>query len=193
MRNVIYVYMKEPAVRVLGPGKRYVLWVQGCERNCPGCIADNAHDMEAGTPIPIDALALEIALSDAEGLTVSGGEPFLQAEELAEMIRQIRARRPMGVIVYTGNLYEDLVKTPGAQGLLAQTDLLIDGPYIREQDDGKSLRGSANQRVLPLTELYREELAAYGAEGRERELFYHGIHVHEIGIPKHHAQGEENP
>ena len=187
MRDVIYVYMKEPAVRVLGPGKRYVLWVQGCERSCPGCIAENAHNMEAGTPIPIDALALEIALSDAEGLTVSGGEPFLQAEELAELIRQIRARRPMGVIVYTGNLYEDLMKAPGAQGLLARTDLLIDGPYIQELDDGKSLRGSANQRIIPLTELYREELAAYGVEGRDKELFYHGIHVHEIGIPKHYA------
>lgn len=187
MRDVIYVYMREPAVRVLGPGIRYVLWVQGCERSCPGCIAKNAHDMKAGTPIPIDALALEIALSGAGGLTVSGGEPFLQAEELAEMIRRIHARHPMGVIVYTGNLYEDLIKTPGAQGLLAQTDLLIDGPYIQEQDDGKSLRGSANQRVLPLTELYRGELAVYGVEGREKELFYHGIHVHEIGIPKHHA------
>ena len=64
----IYVYMKEPEVHVLGPGTRYVLWVQGCTRNCPGCIAGNAHDIMAGTPISVDALALEIALSSADGL-----------------------------------------------------------------------------------------------------------------------------
>lgn len=184
MRDVIYVYMKEPEVHVLGPGTRYVLWVQGCGRDCPGCIAQNAREMERGTPIRIDALAFEIALSHTDGLTISGGEPFLQAEELSELIRLIRKKREMGVIVYTGYLYEELLTRPEAQDLLEQTDLLIDGPYIKELNDGKSLRGSSNQRVIPLTDLYRANLAEYGVGQRENETFYHGIHIHEIGIPK---------
>lgn len=185
MRENIYVYMKEPAVHVLGPGTRYVLWVQGCERNCQGCVARNAHEMEGGTPVRIDALALEIALSHADGLTISGGEPFLQAEELAELIRRIHKKRHMGVIVYTGYLYEELLEKPETRGLLEKIDLLIDGPYIKALDDGKSLRGSSNQRIIPLTDLYKDHFAEYGVGTREMERFYHGVHVHEIGIPNH--------
>lgn len=88
------VYMKEPAVRVLGPGVRYALWVQGCPRRCPGCVAENAWDPDGGERIPVDALAVEIVLSGAEGLTVSGGEPFLQAEALAELLEKVKKTLP---------------------------------------------------------------------------------------------------
>lgn len=182
--DVIYVYMKEPSVTVLGPGNRYVLWVQGCNRRCKGCIATASHKMEEGTPIKIGALAMEIALSGADGLTISGGEPFLQAGALAKMIEEIHKIRPMGVIVYTGNQYEDLLNDSAAIQLLNKTDLLIDGEYIKELDDGKSLRGSSNQRAIALTEIYKEYTAEYGSGDRKNEQFYHGMEVHEVGIPK---------
>ena len=170
---------------MLGPGTRYVLWVQGCKGHCPGCIAENAKKMEEGTPVSISALAFEIALSKADGLTISGGEPFLQAEELAEMIKQIKTKRDLGIIVYSGYHYEDLAKDDTARKLLNKIDLLIDGPYIQELDDGKSLRGSSNQRLFFLTDRYREYEGEYGTSGRENETFYHGLFIHEIGIPNH--------
>lgn len=179
----IYVYMKEPAVTVLGPGVRYVLWVQGCHRRCPGCVASNAYNMEEGTRISAGALAMEIALSKAEGLTISGGEPFLQAQALADMIEKIKNIRDMGIIVYTGFCYEELQKMPAAKHLLELVDLLIDGEYIAQLDDGRSLRGSSNQRVIPLTNRYKEQLSEYGAEGRNGETFAHGWEVHRVGIP----------
>ena len=184
MREVIYVYMKEPSVHVLGPRNRYVLWVQGCHKNCKGCIAKHSHNMKEGIPIKIGALAMEIALSDADGLTISGGEPFLQSQELTELIRQIHALRPMGVIVYTGYKIEELRKNEQAQKFLKKIDLLIDGEYIEEKNDGKSLRGSSNQRVFALTDIYRDYLAEYGTKERKNEVFFHGPEVHEIGIPK---------
>ncbi len=179
----IFYHMKEPAVRVLGPGVRYVLWTHGCERNCPGCVVGGAQRVEDGKPIDSDALAWEIALSGAEGLTISGGEPFLQADALAKLVRSVRKIRPMGVIVYTGFLYEDLLKRPDAAGLLEQTDLLIDGEYIRELDDHKGLRGSSNQRVIPLTETYREIADTYSTQPRQQEIFPHGSEIHEVGLP----------
>ena len=195
MEDTIYVHMKEPAVRVLGPGVRYVLWVQGCDRRCPGCTAPTAWDMKAGQPIPAAALAWEIALSGAEGLTISGGEPFLQAGALGRMVESIRRRRDMGIIVYTGFLYEQLLEMDGAKALLSQTDLMIDGPYMRELDDGRSLRGSSNQRILPLTERYRDALYLYGAEGRPVEHFPHGTEIHDVGVADHlkgiDQEGEE--
>ena len=89
----------------------------------------------------------------------------------------------MGVIVYTGYLYEELLKVPENQELLSNIDLLIDGPYIKELDDGKSLRGSSNQRVILLTDFYADAVCEYGTKERKTENFYHGIYVHEIGIP----------
>ncbi len=183
MKDHIYVYMKEPEVRVLGPGKRFVLWVQGCNQNCPGCVAESARNMTDGTQIEIDALAFEIAYSRADGITISGGEPFLQAGELYELLKKIHRKRDMGVIVYTGYHYEDLIRDENARKLLSETDLLIDGPYVRELDDGKSMRGSSNQRLIFLTDRYKADEAEFVSDGREGQIFYHGIYVHEIGIP----------
>ena len=139
--------------------------------------------MTKGTPIEVGALAWEIILSGADGLTISGGEPFLQAQALTELIRTIRRKRDLGVIVYTGYLYEALADLPGGTELLEQTDLLIDGPYIQELDDGLSLRGSSNQRVLPLTERYATDLGLYGTQRRTQEIFSHGASIHYVGIP----------
>ncbi len=175
--------MKEPKVTVLGPGTRYVLWVQGCYQNCEGCVAANAKDMEKGTPIKISALVYEILFSNSEGITISGGEPFMQAEELSDLLGKIKKKKDLGVIVYTGYLYEELLKNSAAKKLLSHIDLLIDGPYIKSLDDGKSLRGSSNQRILFLTDRYKDYEKEYGIEGRYTENFYHGIHIHEIGIP----------
>lgn len=176
------VHMREPAVHTLGPGVRYALWVQGCPRRCPGCVAPEAQALDGGTALETGALAWEILLSGSEGLTISGGEPFLQAEALAELIRTVRRKRDLGVIVYTGYRYEELLADPAARALLEETDLLIDGPYVKELDDGKSLRGSSNQRVIPLTERYRGELSLYGRPERPTEAFAHGAEVHYVGV-----------
>ncbi len=181
----IRVYTKEAGVTTLGPGKRFCLWVQGCRQRCPGCISPMSREETGGRLIPVNALATEIALSGMDGLTISGGEPFLQSEALAEMIDMIRARRDMGVIVYTGYTIEQLRKQSDAEELLNRTDLLIDGPYIRELDDGLSLRGSSNQRVICLTERYRNALDLYGRDKREVQTFHHGIYDNIVGIPVH--------
>lgn len=183
--GIIYYHMKEPEVTVLGPGTRYVLWVQGCNKNCPGCIAPESHSMTDGKQITIDALVWEIALSDADGLTVSGGEPFLQAEVLAELIKSVRRIRPIDVIVFTGYYYEELLQKPEAQKLLSQIDLLIDGPYIRELDDGIGLRGSSNQRIIPLTDRFKNDMEKFHTLARKQELFQHGSEIHAVGIPRY--------
>lgn len=182
---MIQVYMREPEVRVLGPFVRYGLWVQGCCRSCEGCTAADSQPMNGGTPMSSGVIAAEILRSDTEGVTISGGEPFLQAQALAEMIALVRAEKDIGVIIYTGFTYEELLERPDAMPLLAQTDLLIDGPYIQALDDEKSLRGSSNQRVIPLTERYQDKLHLYGSGEREAEFFRHGFELHNVGVMDH--------
>lgn len=145
-----------------------------------------SRDMYGGELLPPGAIAAEIVFSRPDGITISGGEPFLQAAELADMLRKVAdlsGEKP-GVIIYTGYTLEELETLPGAQELLALTDILIDGPYIRELDDGKSLRGSSNQRVHFLSDRYDtpEVRAMYGTDTRTYQIIRHGFGICRVGV-----------
>lgn len=179
----IDVYVTEDGITTLGPHRRFGLWVQGCNRDCKGCIAKRSHDPDKGEWMEVGLLAWRIISSDSEGITVSGGEPFLQSEALCALIQQIKEKRDIGVIIYTGYRVEELSEVPFADKLLGMTDLLIDGPYVEELDDGKNLRGSSNQRVILLTDRYAEYASLYGTGPRKTEIFYHENGFHMVGLP----------
>ena len=174
---------------VLGPGNRAVIWVHGCCFSCPGCLAQRYKTGKYTEYTPEAIAAWYLAIPGAQGLTISGGEPMLQAAPLAEAIRLIRAEKDTGVIVYTGFTREALAEKagsdPGIRAFLGSIDLLIDGPYIREQDDGIPYRGSANQRLIPLTERYQDQLADYytTAGGRKIEIRATSESTVLIGVP----------
>lgn len=184
--NQVKIYQRETAVYTLGPGKRYCLWVQGCPRRCPGCVSADSQDPDGGYWMKPGALAMEIRLSNPDGITISGGEPFLQAKALAQMLQILRDQMHCdpGVIVYTGYTLEELDSLPDAQLLLPYIDLLIDGPYVQELDDGLSLRGSSNQRIIPLTNRYQkpEILNLYGQETRTVQIIPHGFGISRVGV-----------
>ncbi|MDR2136845.1 MAG: radical SAM protein [Synergistaceae bacterium] len=174
---------------VLGPFSRSALWVQGCCFSCEGCMAREMHDGE-GTRVDCGTLASALsAVAGTEGITISGGEPFLQAGALAVLLHKIRAQRDYGVIIYTGFLYEDLLnrsqKESGISRLLDLTDLLIDGPYEAELDDGKPYRGSSNQRFVRLSERYANVFEAYynDAQGRKMEINFSRAGTTFVGVP----------
>lgn len=124
---------------------------------------------------------------DAEGITISGGEPFLQAEELATMLDGIKAKRNYGVIIYTGFLKEELEKNNdnGVLRLLKHADILIDGHYIQELDDGRPYRGSSNQRIHLLTDRYESVFEDYynGTDKRNIEIDVVKDNVYMVGVP----------
>lgn len=186
--DCLRIAAKVPDCRVLGPGNRAVIWVHGCCFDCPGCIARQFRegDYESVSPAALSQWYLG---ADADGLTISGGEPMLQAAGLAEMIRGIRDKRDCGVIVYSGFIYEALKQKaeedPGIRAFLAEIDLLIDGPYIEAQNDNLPYRGSSNQRLLPLTARYRDAMESYyrGRSSREIEIRISDSHTLMIGVP----------
>ena len=154
----------------LGPGYRAGVWVQGCPFHCRGCIAPE-WVLPGGEAVQVSELAERIAADGRlEGLTLSGGEPMQQAGALAELVRQVKHSWPeLNVICFTGYRYEKLLSKPpnaGVAELLAQVDLLIDGPYVEAQNDDLGLRGSANQVFHYLT----DRLKGQGLESSPRRV-----------------------
>ncbi len=150
----------DESTELLGPFKRFVIWVYGCCFDCEGCMALNTRfgDYEEISEIN---LAEKIIESNTEGITISGGEPFLQAEALAKLIHEVKKIRDIGVIIYSGFTIEELKESSEFKNLLSCADILIDGKYIKELDDGRAYMGSSNQRLHLMTERYKDIAPEY--------------------------------
>lgn len=181
MNEKLRLYMTAPCSEVLGPYKRFIVWVQGCKRRCKGCIAKDSWALDGGELVEVNAIVQQILRQEnIEGITISGGEPFLQQDALCELIRKVREQKDIGVIIYTGMKYSEIENT----ALAHSADLIIDGEYVEELNDNKSLRGSSNQNVLCLTERYENIVSEYyGRNGRKIELILADGVTKMIGIP----------
>ncbi len=136
-----------------GPGIRMTVFTQGCPHHCKGCHNEQTWDFDGGYETTVERI-IEEAKKDKliKGITLSGGEPFIQAHACAELARQAKAMG-LDIFCYTGytfeKLYADLDRHPEWEELLKLCDMLVDGPFILEE---KSLmlhfRGSKNQRIL---------------------------------------------
>ena len=191
IRGVLKMYEKailkishtEAHTDLLGPGDRFVIWVHGCCFDCEGCLARNTR-FGPYSEVETGVLAMEILNSGCDGITISGGEPFLQAEPLAALVREVRRVRDMGVIIYSGFTIEELRDKKECAELLGLTDILIDGRYIKELDDGRPYIGSSNQKLHYLTDRYKEIGKDYYAAPRRRaEIKFNADSVTLIGVP----------
>ena len=134
-----------------GPGLRFTVFVQGCPHHCPDCHNPETHDLSGGQEWSVSDLARTMLQNPlTSGLTLSGGEPFLQAEGCAALAK-LAHEGGLSVWTYTGFLYEDLLQTgdPDTLALLSETDVLVDGPFLRTHKSYDLLfRGSTNQRLI---------------------------------------------
>ena len=142
-----------PCTEAEGPGRRFALWFQGCPLRCPGCCNPEMLPFEGGMRMAVADVARQVAeaarLHGIEGITLLGGEPLAHAAGGAALARAAHALY-LSVMVFTGYTIEDARRMPDAAvaELLAETDSLVDGPYVREQPERRRRWiGSANQRV----------------------------------------------
>ena len=138
-----------------GPGLRYVVFVQGCELDCVGCHNPDTRDIDGGYEIPTDEIIAQMLGNPlTDGLTLSGGEPFLQAAECVKLSSAAR-ENGLNVWVYSGYTFEELLfraQSEQAVGeLMKLADVLVDGPFVLA---GRTLslkwRGSRNQRIVDM-------------------------------------------
>jgi len=136
-----------------GPGIRFVVFPQGCPHRCSGCHNSQTWSFEGGFAATTEQIIREMKKNPLlTGVTLSGGEPFCQSFAMAELAQAVHDQG-LNVITYTGFTFEELLdkahSEPAVQMLLGQTDILIDGPFIKD-DHSYELKfiGSANQRVI---------------------------------------------
>jgi len=158
-----------------GPGLRYVVVTQGCHTKCLGCNAQQTFDPNDGQFVDTMDIIIDIYNGDGgiyNGVTFTGGEPFLQADALYEICNAIiRANstqinvelfQPKTIICYTGYTYEEIQKliSEGANSymkLLCSIDYLIDGKYDKDKPTESKYYGSSNQRIIDVKESLRQK------------------------------------
>lgn len=183
-------------VTALGPGTRAGLWTQGCTIGCPGCLSQDTWNPDPRTAVPVRAVLgwLDSLPGPVDGVTISGGEPFQQPDALAALLRGIDEWRRRGaaevdVLVYSGYAYSRLTRSARTREILSCCDAVVTGPYVERRGEGGPLMGSANQRLVPLTDLGHRRYADVPATGASRiqvavDAGPQGRRVYYIGIPR---------
>ncbi len=167
MADLIRLYGLVTDSIVDGPGYRAAIFTQGCPHGCPGCHNPDSHALDGGTLWTLDDVEARFTGNPLlAGITLSGGEPFLQPEACAELARRAR-RRGLSVWVYSGFTYEQLLARAqgdgGTAALLAAADVLVDGRFVLAERSLELLYcGSRNQRVIDLPQTRaRGEIVLY--------------------------------
>jgi anaerobic ribonucleoside-triphosphate reductase activating protein len=144
--------------KVNGPGLRFVLWTQGCSKGCKNCFNPETWSFEeykSLTPLEIFEL---IKNSNVSGVTITGGDPLEQPEELLELLRLLESLNlSNGIILFTGYTIDEINKDFLLRKSLDYIDVLIDGRFEKDKRISSSLRGSENQNIIYFSSKIKEE------------------------------------
>lgn len=172
---------------VLGPGRRFAVWFQGCEKRCNGCINPEGQRLDGGRLISVTELLAKIRQQQGlNGVTVSGGEPFLQYQGLKRLLDGIKEETELDIMLYSGYTMQELQAKyrDNLIPVLRQADIFIDGEYCREEDHGSIYRGSDNQNIYFFTERYRDfREQIYRTKNRDIEFSIEGEEIYMVGVP----------
>lgn len=158
-----------------GEGIRIVIWTQGCSHNCKGCHNPETHDFNSGVLVDVNDIKKEISeIPFQDGITLSGGDPFMQPEACLE-IASFAKKIGLNVWAYSGFTFEQLKllsKTkPVILELLKNIDVLIDGKFILEEKSyDVPYRGSKNQRIIDVVKSLSENKTVLVEKYIEKEV-----------------------
>lgn len=182
-------------VRTLGPGRRAGIWFQGCTIGCVGCVSRDTWPSDPDRRVQIGEVMRWLhRLPRVDGVTLTGGEPTQQPEGLLALLLEIDVWRRSGsqeidVLLYSG--YPDNVLRRRRQWSVIESlvDVVIAGPYVERRNPGGLWRGSANQKIIPTTDLGRRRYSDAMTQPAERRLQVSasGDRIWMVGIPGPHA------
>lgn len=135
-----------------GPGIRTSIFVTGCKINCKNCFNKEYQDPNFGqtwTQKTTNQVINYLKSDEISGLSILGGEPFESANDLINILNDIKNKINKNIWIYSGYTFEYLMKNPVYKQLLEKVDVLVDGPFIESKKDLKlKFRGSSNQRII---------------------------------------------
>ncbi|MCL1987368.1 MAG: radical SAM protein [Firmicutes bacterium] len=185
-------------VTSLGPGERLVIWTSGCSKGCANCISPEMWQPRTDKNIPNAQLLGFVrdvfAKNTVDGITISGGDPLEQADELLEFLVELNkiGEKVSDILIYTGYTLSELQQILTAEQLeILQKNVavLIDGKYVDELNDSQSpLIGSTNQQIHYFNAVVRPKYEIYRQNGRQIQNFYYGDNLLSVGI---HSKKEE--
>lgn len=173
-------------IKSLGINTRVAIWTTGCFRNCFNCSNPELQYSDASKDVNVELIIESIKDYDFQGVTISGGEPYLQIHELAKLVKLINEELHIDdILIFTGytlleleNMHDDDVNY-----ILKHISVLVDGPYIEQKHIELPLRGSENQTVHILNKKYQSLYLEYQAKEKIFDIFKDSNEVHIIGIP----------
>ena len=132
--------------KVNGPGNRFVLWTQGCSKGCSDCFNPLTWSVKENISLTPNQIFELIKNYDIDGVTITGGDPLEQEDELLELLFLLKEiKLPKGIILFTGFSRNEIRENPIRESCLRYIDVLIDGRYEKNLKVDFSLRGSSNQ------------------------------------------------
>ena len=144
--------------RVNGPGNRFTLWTQGCSKGCSDCFNPETWSYKNNislTPLEIFEHIKEL---DIDGVTITGGDPLEQEEELLLLLKLLDTLNlSKGVIVFTGFSYDEIRENKVREECCSYIDVLIDGRYEKDKRISNCIKGSSNQNIIYFSSKLKEE------------------------------------
>lgn len=141
---------------IYGPGSRFVIWVQGCSIHCKGCWNKEMWSFKNRFSISVPDLLAKLRNEEKliEGITILGGEPLDQFEEVCQLLSSCR-NNGLSTMVFTGYEMNEIIEK-GMKEILNLSDILITGRY---DEANRTLDhqwiGSTNQQIHYLSERYK--------------------------------------
>lgn len=143
-----------------GPGVRTTIFVTGCTIGCKDCFNEEYQDFNFGniwTQEETNKIVNYLNEDIVEGLTILGGEPFDNSKDLVKIVSEIREKTDKSIWIFSGHIYENIVKNNDNLKLLKLCDVLVDGPFVAKLKNLKlRFRGSENQRIIDVNKTLKQ-------------------------------------
>lgn len=169
-----------------GPGKRIVIWVQGCTIECKGCFNEELQPHMARHLVDPELFATKIVDlckdKQCEGVTLSGGEPFQQSKALTKFLYIIRDNN-LTIVCFSGYKSTTLLNSNDThvKSSLENIDILIAGEFkVTNECSNRMWWMNPDKDVIFLTSVYS---SADSFIDENTEYIIKDDYVHITGFP----------
>lgn len=177
-----YIADYKPFNFVDGEGVRCSIYVSGCLFACEGCFNKAVQNFKYGKPYTKeleDRIIKDLSQSYVQGLTLLGGEPFLNTKVCLQLVRRIRQEfgHTKDIWSWSGYTFEELLlDTEDKKKLLGELDILVDGRFeLSKRNLNLQFRGSSNQRILDVPESLAQNKAIFWTRCTDAQESYEQI------------------